>query len=339
FGGASETSDRSAQASARSMGLSERAFREAVVPMGAMLQNLGYSEQEAADSSVMLSQRAADMASVFNTDVSQALDAINAALRGEYDPLERFGVSIKESTVQAKALEMGLADTAGELDENAKAQARYALIMEQTNGIAGDFAATSDETANKQRIAAAEAENMAAKFGQNLQPVMDKLLEVGSRLLEWFNNLSPGMQEIIVYGGLFLAVLGPLVSVVGTLSTVIGFLISPLGLVVLAIAAVIAIGYLLITHWETVKEVAGKVWDWIWSKIEGVYNWIKENWPTLWGILTGPIGWAVLLITNHWDTIKKGFSKVNDWIGDRIDDIVGVFKGLPGRLRDVASGG
>lgn len=338
FGEASATIDRFAQDSARSMGLSERAFREAVVPMGAMLQNLGFSQQEAADKAVMLSQRAADMASVFNTDVSDALEAINAALRGEADPIERFGVSVNEAAVQAKALEMGLADTTAELTAHDKAQARLALIMEQTNDIAGDFAATSDETANKQRIAAAEAENMAAKFGQNLEPVMSKLLDVGSRLLEWFNNLSPGIQEIILYGGLFLAVLGPLVSVVGTLSTVIGFLISPLGLVVLAIAAVIAIGYLLITHWETIKETATKVWDWVWSKIEGVYNWIKENWPTLLGILTGPIGWAVLLITNHWDTIKKGFSKVKDWIGDRIDDIVGFFKGLPGRLRDVASG-
>ncbi|MFP3902390.1 MAG: hypothetical protein ACLFXM_16155, partial [Acidimicrobiia bacterium] len=64
----------------------------------------------------------------------------------------------------------------------------------------------------------------------------------------------------------------------------------------------------------------------------------KENWPLVLAILTGPIGVAVLLIVKHWDKIKAGFTAVKDWISDRIGDIVGFFKGLPGRLARAASG-
>ncbi len=51
------------------------------------------------------------------------------------------------------------------------------------------------------------------------------------------------------------------------------FLTSPIGLVVLAIAAVIAIGVLLWKNWDTVKEKASQLRDWI----VGVFNNLKEK--------------------------------------------------------------
>lgn len=44
------------------------------------------------------------------------------------------------------------------------------------------------------------------------------------------------------------------------------------GAIILAIGAVIAIGYLLITHWQTVKDVASAVWNFI----VGVFNTVKN---------------------------------------------------------------
>lgn len=350
FGQASDVISRVGETSAETMGLSERAFREAVTPMGAMLQNLGFSQAEAADSSVALSQRAADMASVFNTDVGTALEAINAGLRGETDPLEQFGVGMSAAAVEAKAMEMGLGATASELTDNEKAQARLALLMEQTNGIAGDFAATSGEAANKQRILTAEAEDAAAKFGNNLQPVMDRVLGIVGGLLDKFNNLSPGMQQVITYVGLAAIAFGPLVSIVGTLSTVMGFLAAnPIVLVIAAIAAFV-VG--LIWAYNNVgwfRDLVDGAFKLIKNVISGVFNWVKGNWPLLLAILTGPIGLAVFFITKHWNTIKETFGRVMGWIGDRAagarDWIVGVFRGLidwfrgmPGSIANAASG-
>jgi hypothetical protein len=48
---------------------------------GALFQNVGKSEEEVANMTIKLSERASDMASVFNTDVADAMSAINQALR------------------------------------------------------------------------------------------------------------------------------------------------------------------------------------------------------------------------------------------------------------------
>lgn len=79
-------------------------------------------------------------------------------------------------------------------------------------------------------------------------------------------------------------------------------------------------------------------WDTIKNAVMAAFNWVKDNWPLLLAIITGPIGLAVLAIKTHWDTIKDGFTAVKDWIGTKIGDIVGFFSGLPTRLANAARG-
>jgi hypothetical protein len=159
------------KSNATAFGLSNREFNQLVTPLGAMLTNYGFSADDAADHSINLAKRAADMASVFNTDVGTALEAIQAGLRGEADPLEKFGVGLNAAAIEAKALEMTGKGVASSLTDQEKKAASLALIMEQTAKVEGDFASTSDELANSQRIAAAKTEELQAKLGQKLLPV------------------------------------------------------------------------------------------------------------------------------------------------------------------------
>ena len=170
------------ETSAQSVGLAQSEFNALAVPLGAMLRNAGLSAEEAADQTLLLTQRAADMASVFNVDVNEALEAIQAGLRGEADPLEKFGVGLSAAAVEAYALENGLAASKAEIDDNAKAAARLGLVFEQTERVAGDFANTSDSLANQQRIAAAEFENLKAEIGRELQPAMSSLVSTAREL-------------------------------------------------------------------------------------------------------------------------------------------------------------
>jgi hypothetical protein len=170
FGRASQKVLEFGKNAATSVGLSARAFNELVTPIGASLRNVGLSADEAGRESIKLAKRAADMASVFKVDVSEALEAIQAGLRGEADPLERFGVGLSDAAVQAKALELGMKKTDGQLSASQKTQARLAILYEQTNRVAGDFENTSDELANQQRILRAQLENTAASLGSALLP-------------------------------------------------------------------------------------------------------------------------------------------------------------------------
>jgi hypothetical protein len=212
--------------SATSVGMSQAAFNQLSAEMGAMLSNVGIPLGEVADETINLAERAADMASIFNTDVSQAFNAIQSAIKGEFNPLETFGVKMNMAMIEAKALEMGLGDLEGEVSDQAKAQAALALIYEQTNQLAGDFAATSDGLANSTKILRAELENEAAALGQELIPLA---LEAVALLREWiaaYKELTPEQKQAILAVAGMVAVIGPLLMMLGTLVSAVGSVIT-----------------------------------------------------------------------------------------------------------------
>lgn len=102
--------------------------------------------------------------------------------------------------------------------------------------------------------------------------------------------------------------------------------LGPVALVILAIGAVIGILAVLGVGFDDVKKFA-----------MGAFNWVKSNWPLLLAILTGPFGLAVLAITKNWQTIKDGATAVKDWVFNRVEDIVGFFTGMPGRITSAFS--
>jgi len=172
FGKSAGEIERFSQRAAKEVGLSARAFNEMATPLGAMLKNAGLGMGVVTDSTIDLTQRASDMASVFNTDVSTALEAIQAGLRGESDPLEKFGVGLSAVKVEAEAMAMSGKKNAKALTDQEKMLARVNLIMKQTKDTAGDFKDTSDGLANSTRIQAAQTEDLQAKIGTKMVPAM-----------------------------------------------------------------------------------------------------------------------------------------------------------------------
>lgn len=189
---------------AETAGLSQAEFAQMAAQTGAMLQNFGLDAETAADQTINLAQRAADMASIFNTDVDQALTAIQAGLRGEADPLEKFGVSLSAVAVKAKALEMGLEGAGGEISQAGLTTARLALLFEQTDKIAGDFVNTSGDLANAQRVAKAQLENFMASIGKLALPILGKLFKfISGKLIPSFQNIFDLLVTGDFTGGIF----------------------------------------------------------------------------------------------------------------------------------------
>ncbi len=174
---------------ANSFGLSQRAFNQLATPLGAMLKNSGLSLDETTNHTIKLTERAADMASVFNVDVAEALTAIQAGLRGEADPLERFGVKLSAAAVQQRALADTGKASAAALTAQELSLARLNIIYEQTSDTAGDFADTADGVANATRIASAQIEDAQAKVGQAFLPIFAQAAQVVGTLAGSFAAL------------------------------------------------------------------------------------------------------------------------------------------------------
>lgn len=159
-----------ASTAAVNLGLAEDQTLETSNALGGLFTALGLTQKAASELGPVVIQRAADIASLKNLDVPDALEKIRSGLVGEVEPLRSLGVSFNAAQVEAKALELGLVGTGREASEAAKVQARLALILDQTEVAAGNFALTADGLANSSRTLSAEFRNTRAELGERLLP-------------------------------------------------------------------------------------------------------------------------------------------------------------------------
>jgi phage-related protein len=160
------------QDAAASMGMSANAALSAAGTYGNLFRSMGITTDTSYDMSTGLVQLAADLASFNNFDPTEVLDSLRAGLTGETEPLRKLGVLITQATLEQKAFEMGLYSGTGAIDAAAKAQASYAMIMEQTTLAQGDAANTIGLFAGQQRVLGATFENLKASIGTSFLPVL-----------------------------------------------------------------------------------------------------------------------------------------------------------------------
>jgi hypothetical protein len=166
FGSSAADVQAWSKTTAASMGISRREALATASSFGALFQPMGLVGPKAAEQSQKLTQLGADLASFYNTDVSDALEAIRSGIVGESEPLRRYGVLLSETRVQAKALGDTHKQSARDLTAAEKAAARIAIIFRDTSKAQGDFARTSEGLANQSRTLKAELEDLQTNFGE-----------------------------------------------------------------------------------------------------------------------------------------------------------------------------
>jgi hypothetical protein len=196
FGKEAESVVAFGKKAASALGMSQNAALSAAGTYGNLFRSMGMAEKASAKMSTGIVQLAGDLASFNNLAPEDVLEKLRAGLTGETEPLKSLGVNISAAAVQAQAMKMGLAGVGKELSASAKAQATYALIMQQTSLAQGDFARTSDGLANQQRIFAANLENTKATLGTALLPVVNLVMNALNGL---FSNpaVQAGIQAMV----------------------------------------------------------------------------------------------------------------------------------------------
>jgi hypothetical protein len=163
--------------SSTGIGLSTKAALQATASFGNLFTAIGLNNRQAADYSQTLTVLAADLASFNNTSVEDAVLALGSALRGESEPIRRYGVLLSDATLKQTAQANGFKVTSGALTPVVRAQAAYLAILQQTSKAQGDFERTSDSLANQQRILGAEWNNVRAVIGDALQPAYRAIVQ------------------------------------------------------------------------------------------------------------------------------------------------------------------
>lgn len=198
FGDASKEIDKWASGAANALGQSKIQALNAAKTFGIYGQSAGLSAQENAKFSQSLTGLATDFASFYNASPQEAIDAIGAALRGEAEPIRRFGILLDDATLKNEALKLGLISTTKDaLTPQQRVLAAQSAIMSQAGAAMGDFERTSLGLANQQRILAAQWENVKASIGTVFLPFVNMAIQA---LNGFLTAITPVMQAVALFG-------------------------------------------------------------------------------------------------------------------------------------------
>lgn len=197
-----------AETAAEQLGQSKQAVLEAAGTFGTFGKAAGLSGQDLATFSNDFTTLATDLASFNNTTPEEAVEAIGAALRGEAEPMRRFGVLLNDATLKAEAMALGIYDGSGALTDQQKILAAQAAIYKQTGDAQGDYLRTSDGLANQTRKLEAQFADLQAELGMALLPVVEAILPVISTMATFIaENTEVVLILAGVLGGLATAVI------------------------------------------------------------------------------------------------------------------------------------
>jgi hypothetical protein len=102
------------------------------------MTGMGMAAGKASAFALEVNKLSADLASFNRVPAAQTMRDIEAALEGSYGGLRKYGIVVTDQVVAQKALQLGLADTRGELTSAQKAYAAFALIVERSCNAIGD---------------------------------------------------------------------------------------------------------------------------------------------------------------------------------------------------------
>lgn len=237
----------------------------------------------------MAQQAALDLSARLGQDLQssaiQVGKALNDPIKG-ITALQRVGVSFTEQQrEQIKAMtEAG--DVAG-------AQALVLAELQKQFGGAAEAARNADPFAAMRQSWAEFQEQVGGQLLKAMPAITAAIVSV----LEAFNSLSPGMQKVVVVGGVLLAALGPVLIALGGLVSLGAPLIAAFG----GIAGIVAGVSTAFTLLTTVATVAGRA----------LLALVATN-PVLAAVAAAAT--AVYLAWKNWDKIKEIAGRVGSSI-------------------------
>ena len=168
FGESADSILEFAETSVTALGQTETMALEAAATFAQFGKAAGLADEDLVGFSTDLVTLSADLASFNNSSPEEAITAIGSALRGEAEPLRRYGVLLDDAALKAEAMNLGIFDGSGKLTTQQKVLSAYEVILKQTTDAQGDFARTADGLANTQRILTAAVEDAKAEIGLGL---------------------------------------------------------------------------------------------------------------------------------------------------------------------------
>lgn len=290
-------------------------------------------------------QLAIDIAAGTGKDLGTVSEAMMKAAQGNTGALGRLGVATKDASGKAKS-----ADD---------------IFRDLNTTFGGQGAAAADTAAGKFANVQIQMGELKESIGTALLPMLATFSDV------LITKIVPALQSMSQFVADNSSWLLPLAGIIGGVVVAmklwegavtavktaqmlwngvqIAFNVimaaNPIILVAAAIAALVAgiiIAYQKVDWFRDAVDAMGRAavaaFEFLWEGAKKVFAWLRDNWPLLLAILTGPFGLMVKIIIDHWTQIKDAASGAFNFIRGLWDSFIGFLSGLPGRIWNIARG-
>lgn len=176
-------------------------------------------------------------------------------------------------------------------------------------------------------------------------------------------SIGRSISTITLYGKGLVALMtgsGGIIGGIKAIATAVG----PGGIFIAAVTACIAVGVLLYKNWDKIKEVAGKVWDWIknktitfandignklrnlGTKISTIWDNIKstayQKWNAIWSTIRSLVerikNGIVEKFTSAKNKVVDIFGGIKDTIRNILNKVIGIVNGAIGTVNSAIGG-
>ncbi len=281
------------------MGLS---VDQAVVLMGQMemsgantdtvMQGLRKALKNATEEGIPLDQALSDLQDTI-VNGTDDMDGLTASY-------ELFGKSGDQVYNAVKNGTLDFSDLADAVDATDESVGSVSDTFEETLDPIDSFTTTLNEL----KVLGAE---VGGTLLQSLMPVIEKIASGIEKLANWWSQLSPQMQQVILVVLAIAAAAGPLLMLIGSIVSALGTLmimgpilfgmLGPFIPIILAIVAAVVAVIAIVTHWSEICEWFKGVWQNFVAVIQAVWEQCKEYLLKAWEVIK-----AVAMVV--WEAIK-----------------------------------
>ena len=180
-----------------SVGISKNEYNQFASVLGSMLKNAGTPMEQLGDKTNKLITLGADLASMYGGTTADAIEAISAALRGEMDPIERYGISLNDAMLTQEGLRLGIQKTGGSFDTQQKQLIVQSLLFKQSADAQGNFYREQDTYQHKTQVLAAQWKDLSAQIGERFLPAAGMVAEwLSTQGLPLFDSFATSIANV-----------------------------------------------------------------------------------------------------------------------------------------------
>jgi hypothetical protein len=304
-----------ANSAATDVGLAKSEYMELASVMGAQLKNMGVPLDQVASKTNDLVGLGSDLAATYGGTTKEAVEALGSALRGVSDPIERYGVSVKQADIAAQQAKDGTDKLTGAAGKQAKTMALLSLVNKQTADAQGQFNEEQDTAAVQAQITAAKYEDMQAALGTALLPAITAVTNVLGRLAGVMTKHKTITLVVIAVIAAMAAAILLLNVAVGVYTAVTTLAASatiaawvaaawPILAVVAAVALVIGVVVLLWKKNATFRNAVLATWRAIKGAAIAVARAVKAAWSATWNAIQSAARSMGSAVRAVWNSIK-----------------------------------